>query len=257
MTPLAHRIVRELTLPLKERTFDDRNGLLRQMADVHCFECSDAKELARELKIQIVKGGIDERSTFLPAPKTWLEWRDERGHRSGVLLVAEHRELEADQYWAFGGYGDFGSYRHPSKLRLQYPAADLAFPKRFELRKELAELHDSDEELLALLAIINTPHVMGRRQHQPHRGLQRQLLARQQAVGKFPLHAWTEIKLEVTPPYDASADGTHETHLTGKKALHFCRAHLRIAYGKLISVRAHWRGDGALGIKRSRYKVAG
>ena len=182
MTPLAHRIVRELTLPIKERAFDDRDGLLGQMADIHCFECSAAKSLAAELKMQIAKGGIDERSTFLPAPKTWLEWRDGLGHRSGVLLVERSEKKSAAQYWAFGGYGDFGGYLHPTELRFRY---DVGGEDAIE-RMEDAALVDSDEEVLALLAIINTPRVIGRRQHMPHRGLERSLVALQRTLGRFP-----------------------------------------------------------------------
>ena len=106
-----------------------------------------------------------------------------------------------------------------------------------------------------MLAIINSPKIIGRRQHMPHRGLERALIAKQKAIGKFPLHAWTEIQLKVTPPKDMSSDAPAEDHLTGQKALHFCRAHLRVRMGRLEVVRAHWRGDAALGIKRSRYKV--
>lgn len=87
----------------------------------------------------------------------------------------------------------------------------------------------------------------------PHRGLERALIANQKLVGKFPLHAWTEIKLHVTPPKEA--EGEHEAHLTGERALHFCRAHLRIRLGRLEVVKAHWRGNPAIGIKQSRYTV--
>lgn len=108
--------------------------------------------------------------------------------------------------------------------------------------------------LLCLLAMINTPRIVGRRQHMPHRGLEKDLLRARPVVGKFPLHAWTEIKLEVSPPRIENSD-VHEAHLTGARALHFCRAHLRIRNGYLEIVRAHWRGDASLGIKQSRYSV--
>ncbi|GLK86659.1 hypothetical protein GCM10017653_47290 [Ancylobacter defluvii] len=111
--------------------------------------------------------------------------------------------------------------------------------------------------LTAFLAFINTPRIIGRRQHMPHRSLERKLVAQRAVVGKFPLHAWTEIKLHVTPPEDLSDELSHEAHLTGERALHFCRAHLRIRLGKLEVVRGHWRGDAALGIRRSRYVLQG
>ena len=66
----------------------------------------------------------------------------------------------------------------------------------------------------------------------------------------------TEIKLEITEPVDASHDPSMEAHYTGDRALHFCRAHLRIRLGKLEIVRSHWRGDASLGIKQSRYRLA-
>jgi hypothetical protein len=75
-------------------------------------------------------------------------------------------------------------------------------------------------------------------------------------VGTFPLRAWTEIVLEVTPPSEAGALDPGEAHLTGRRALHFCRQHLRIRGGRLELVKAHWRGDAAIGIKQSRYRVA-
>lgn len=109
--------------------------------------------------------------------------------------------------------------------------------------------------LFGALAFINSPRIIGRRQHMPHRGLERELLRQQKVIGKFPLHAWTEIVLEVTPPKEADGQHEYEAHLTGKRALHFVRAHLRIRDGKLSFVKAHWRGDAALGIKQSRYRL--
>lgn len=108
----------------------------------------------------------------------------------------------------------------------------------------------------AILAIINSPRIVGRRTHRPHAGLQRALRrARGLGVGKFPLRGWTEIILEITPPQVDVSGRVHETRLTGRRALHFVRQHLRIRNGGLELVSAHWRGDAALGIKRSRYKV--
>ena len=49
MTPLAHRIVKELTLPMKRRTFKDGCNLLKNMDDIHCFECTEIKELSIEV----------------------------------------------------------------------------------------------------------------------------------------------------------------------------------------------------------------
>ncbi|QPF81665.1 hypothetical protein IC762_17725 [Bradyrhizobium genosp. L] len=106
--------------------------------------------------------------------------------------------------------------------------------------------------LVPLLAMINTPRIIGRCQHMPHAGLARDLRKRFGA-GRFPLRAWTEIQLKVTPP--EQGEGEAEAHLTGARALHFCRAHLRVRLGRLELVSSHWRGDPALGIKQSKYRL--
>jgi hypothetical protein len=46
-----------------------------------------------------------------------------------------------------------------------------------------------------------------------------------------------------------------EGHLTGEKCLHFVRTFLRVRMGQLEYVDAHWRGNPALGMKRSRYRL--
>ena len=114
-------------------------------------------------------------------------------------------------------------------------------------------------EALAIYAqlamiLINSPHIIGRRKHMPHAGLERQL-TRGLAGGKFPLHAWTEINLQVAKPVEIDDGEPHEAHLTGRRALHFVRKHIRIRLGQLEYVSAHWRGDPSIGIKRSRYTV--
>lgn len=239
-------------MPIKRRTFEDRAGLLQRMHDVHCFEVSEVMGLARELKKHLPRHGVDERSTFLPAPKTWLEWVTNGSTRYGVLL-----EEKADgkvTVTGAGSHGDGASWRTGQVLDLNYRPKMGA--RSIAAIESLAELKESDEELLALIAIINTPRVIGRRQHMPHRGLERRLTQALGVQGKFPLNAWTEIKLQVAPPKDMSGEGTTEAHLTGQRALHFCRSHLRIRLGRLEVVRSHWRGDASLGIRQSRYKLA-
>ena len=109
--------------------------------------------------------------------------------------------------------------------------------------------------LYAVLSMINTPRVVGRRIHQPHAGLQRKVAAAHSMPGKYPLRAWHELVLEVKPPRDESEREPQQTILTGGKALHFVRAYLRISGGHLQLVSAHWKGDPALGLKQTRYRV--
>jgi hypothetical protein len=60
--------------------------------------------------------------------------------------------------------------------------------------------------------------------------------------------------LEVHPP-KLDDRAPREERLTGERALHFVRAHLGIRWGQLVLIKHCWRGDGSLGIKRSRYSV--
>lgn len=106
----------------------------------------------------------------------------------------------------------------------------------------------------AALILINSPKVIGRRVFAPHRGLERRMLAQQAVVGSFPLQAWTKILLACTPR-DASGEAAAEARLTGRRCLHWVRAFTRIRNGKLEIVGAHWRGDAAIGIKRSTYEL--
>jgi hypothetical protein len=220
MTPLFHRIARELTLPKSERTFNDQVGLLGMLDDVHCFECTEISDAATELwntSTPASRKAVVEARAFLPAPKTWLEWKDKEIGRIGVLSTSD------------------GNY--------------MAFEYRFAGVPTLGA--KTEVFIASLLPFINTPRVIGRTQHMPHAGLERRLL--RSMGGRFAVHAWHEIRLHVTPP-DISEDD-HEAHLTGQRALHFCRAHLRIRLGQLQLVSAHWRGDAALGIKQARYKM--
>lgn len=72
-------------------------------------------------------------------------------------------------------------------------------------------------------------------------------------LGKFPLRAYTEIKL--VPGETVIPDPQHSA-ATGERAQHFVRAHLRrYRSGKTVLVREHHRGNPALGMCQSRYTV--
>lgn len=251
MTPLAYRIVNELTLPLKDRTFADNAGILGRMAGVHCFDVTDASPLIDELSSDLLNQEalpVDETS-FLPAPRTWIEVtkRTEDGRFRMGWLLEDH---PADR----GAVTVSVVFKHDDGL--QFGSADNGLLRLASCEQPAFKAVAGAPTwslILGALALINSPRIIGRRQHMPHRGLERRLVARRCAIGKFPLHAWTEIKLHVTPPHDASGEKSTEAHLTGERALHFCRAHLRIRLGKLEVVRGHWRGDASLGIRRSRY----
>lgn len=242
MTPLAHRITKELTLPVKDRTFNDQCGLLERMDDVHCFEVTEIIELTSALtQSAIARDEWFDSTAFLPAPRTWIEWIED-GERIGVHLESRGEYI-------------FGRAASSTEFATGVGAFMIAGGNKVKTNWA-AGRPDSCRAVLAMLAIINSPRLIGRKQHMLHKGLERRLANAKGLVGKFPLHAWTELKLSVSD-IGKQADGTnYEAHYTGEKCLHFCRSHLRIRNGKLERVTAHWRGNPALGIKRTRYKVA-
>lgn len=264
MTPLAQRIAKELALPRAERTFVDNCQILRRFDEVHCFECSEVFEISCDLTASFLElseaGGGDRigRLAFLPAPRTWLEWRNGAG-RTGVLLE-EVKDRDGDTHharlrWAIQDDVRFASVPGQEGLALLGAITSGEAPGAINPILDARLSHVMGFSLYALLAMINTPRVIGRRVHQPHAGLQRALARARGLQGKFPLHAWTEIKLEVRPPRIDDGANERDVYLTGSRALHFVRAHLRIRMGRIELVSAHWRGDASLGIKQSRYKL--
>lgn len=285
MTPLAHQIAKQLTLPIAKRVFhDEPRGLLQKLCDAHCFESTKIMPLLPDLLdgekdetaiTKFVNGervkmmgentvtkfaGLAARLAFLPAPATWIEWTGDEW--IGGNKKARYGWLLVDDF-----YSD-GPREFITCFSTQVTGCDFcfSFPKDGNLTDAVTHGDanpETEEEnltksvyvtiLVALLALINTPKIIGRQQHMPHIGLQRALAHAHGGIGKYPLQAWTEIRLEVGVPQ--FAEGEHEARLSGAKALHFCRAHLRLRNGRVEFVRAHWRGDPAVGIKRSRYRL--
>jgi hypothetical protein len=253
MTPLAHAIIADSCKPRAKRVFDDQCGLVAAMDDIHCFETSEISGHVAQLAELIRYRGIqsDDR-WFLPAPRTWLESKTPCG-REGVLLQSMFEPgificLFAVQH---RGDGLMGSALGASYLSVRHGPFFLP-------SKEIENLVSTDHAvyLLAVLQLINSPRIIGRRTHLPHAGLQRRMAAKRGVTGKFPLRAWTEIKLEVnTAPIDESGLPAKDAWLSGARAMHWVRAHLRRLGDKTVVVRDHWRGDASLGIKQSRYKL--
>lgn len=260
MTPLAQAFTNDLLRPRAQRVWDDVAGLGTGISEFHFFEASGVHEAACDLASNMMERGVPRKLAFLPAPKTWIEYKAPDGTRTAVMLIANDQGDIAQMQFAQahpGGtrpfttraVGFIGLQDQLRSLEHMQIVTDIAQDdiSHAMVRRELFRTY-------ALLAMINTPRVIGRRQHMPHRGLDRKLVAQRGVVGKFPLRAWTEIVLEVTPPRIDESE-PREAHFTGAKALHFVRCHLRIQHGQLVLVSAHWRGDGALGIKQTRYRL--
>jgi hypothetical protein len=273
VTPLAQYLAKQLVARPKDRKHswsDPRciDDLREWLSDIHCFEVLEVNSLIGELitamHTQEKADEIIAERRFLPAPKTWIEYRY-RGRRIAILL----QEIPQEKLRPVDG------------IRIEKPAIAMFFCEEMAMNLGVIPMAGSgravatknqiqNEKILRnfglppmeaqavyaqlALILINSPRIIGRRQHMPHTGLERQL-TRSLAGGKFPLHAWTEIKLQVAKPVEIDDGEPHEAHLTGRRALHFVRKHIRIRLGQLEYVSAHWRGDPSIGIKRSRYTV--
>jgi hypothetical protein len=254
MTPTFHAIAMETTKPLAQRRLVDPLGVAKRLGEFHFFDVSGVTALAHDLGNKFADQKPIGRLAFLPAAHTALDFGDYygSGKRTGFLIDQD---------------GD------TARCRAVVTTADdrrVISPYHFDIG--LNETADNTVSLVwrdatqaavacvaapliyGALALINTPRTIGRRQHMPHAGLQRKLAAAHGMPGKYPLHAWTTIILEVRPPR-IEGERVHEARLTGSKCLHFCRAHLRIRNGALEYVSPSWKGNGALGIKQSRYDV--
>ncbi len=263
MTPMAQAILTDYAAPKAARKFASNNVSVDVQAlllDAHAFDLTAVHDMVQPLglKMSVVEGdrirGMQAtRLAFLPAPITWIEYRNrDMPQRHGVLLI------EGDGI-ALGVIcvheGD--AMCAVAEIALQLSCAeDFGQLREFQPHVEWVPTQwvtNMCRDIYAMLAIINSPRVIGRKQRMPHAGLQRRLAAARGMVGKYPLQTWSEVVLEVTPP--VIDIGEHEARLTGGKALHFCRAHLRVQHGKLVLVSSHWRGDPALGMKQTRYRV--
>jgi hypothetical protein len=268
MTPLAHQIALERLTPVSSRKISDLCGAAERLEQFLFFDVSAVWDAAFDIadahSDQAWKNGKPNRVlvgelAFLPANKVWLETYGPDRSKFAVLLEKHPRANFCSVAYANNAYKR-NSLLEISKKNFLMPLAGSLTDGRLAIADDLhgvvetAALAELTRALYVVLAMINTPRVIGRRQHMPHAGLQRKLAAAKGMVGKFPLQGWTELKLEVRPP---KIEGEREetAYLTGGKALHFCRAHLRIRRGKLERVTAHWRGDPSLGIKRTRYTV--
>ena len=273
MPPLAQYLAKQLVARPKDRkhTWSDPRciGDLREwLSDIHCFEVSEVNSLIGELitamPTQEKADEIIAERRFLPAPKTWIEYRY-KGRRIATLLqeIPEEKLRPVDGIFEKPAIAMFFCEEMAMDLGVIPMAgsgrAVVATKNQIQKEKILRNLGLPPMEAQAVYAqlaliLINSPRIIGRRQHMPHAGLERQL-TRGLTGGKFPLHAWTEIKLQVAKPPEIDDGEPHEAHLTGRRALHFVRKHLRIRLGQLEYVSAHWRGDPSIGIKRSRYIV--
>ena len=263
--------------------------------DVKCFEITAVKELSAELAQQAYdRGNIVESLAFLPAPVTWLEQRYTREDGKQALqayLLVDQGNNTATVTSTVGidinGRTVFlpvslGSLRlldaaDPDgwaiDLTLETQGVDTVdyarnqardlFPLRSGVRVEpregrdldvqLEDAHARSWQLYATLSLINSPRIVARSEHKASSGLGKFL--NRKGAGPYNLLPWHEVFLDITPPPEATEADGGGSRLTGPRALHFCRQHIRIKRGKLEMVRAHYRGSADVGVAQTQYRV--
>lgn len=264
MTPLAHQLARQLTLPEMKRrlAWQGQDEWLREkLSALHCFEVSAVTELANEIgAFASTTSGVMDGLVFCPAPKTWIEGFWSSWGRIG-LLVEDHTTCAIVTAFWENGFRVLGGFSTQVGGMIQ-PVGNRPkdAPERWLAQVDKYFDPDALDRILLnavqmFLYVINSPKVIGRREHKPHPNLKRELEAVAPALCQAGFRPWIEVRLEAKPTY-VDGDGIERTVvLAGRKCLHFCRTHVRIRNGKLEIVGSHWRGDAALGIQRARYKV--
>ncbi|GFE94892.1 hypothetical protein [Acetobacter persici] len=260
MTPLAKDITKDSIRRNNGKYIGVYN---KEIVDAQMFDVSKIHEFACANSPNIInKNGsfLFNDLFFLPSNPTWIEWIDDTGERLGIFL----KKLDSTDHMVFEFFKNGPSRSILGVFENVFEESDVNKMGFRETKHSSGLLSPEDTtnfytEVFRIitihLAFINTPRIIGRKIHLPHASFQRKLAKAKGTIGKYPIQAWTELILEVTPPKDESDAPACETVLTGEKALHFVRSHLRIVGGKLVRVSAHWRGNAALGIKRTRYSV--
>jgi hypothetical protein len=257
VTPIAHRLVRESALPPKARSFENDFGIIPLLKDIHCFDVSAIHGMQDILKNAILSKDAGSRQQFSPFPSTWIEVKI-KDIRQAWLCTANGDE----SYDVRNVYYDAGE-------NIVFPAVRVTVPFRGPLTRGtlMVAQHEEKHPLNAndigtlkaiivvvdsYISIINSVKIVNRKSHPPHSGLQRTIAAR-----GYRDNGWTEILLSINSPFNPATGETAATTITGEKALHFVRSHIRVYRSGLeIVVKAHTRGNPALGTVQSRYRVA-
>lgn len=267
MTPLGHQVLKQLLLPATRRSFVDDGMVLPQMDDVHYFDCRSVGDVAFELAYDKRFDDLREKTAFLPARKTWIEVKS-LDMDVGFLLIVDNDQVKV---WsvvrgvdaAFGGESRFRSSKVVQNLEMRSSRLGDFRVIDFSGWRDVPGFDDIMADyagifapvLISSLVLINSPRAVDRRLNEPHAGLRRQLERMANGKKQFRIHRWTKILLELEPRSSGGA-ASEGAVLTGARAKHFVRQYLRTRSGELERVSEHWKGDPALGLKLSTYRVA-
>jgi hypothetical protein len=269
MTPLYTFLLRQALARPQDRTDGWRypgnaETLRADLRDIHCFEVTAAMPLIAQLGATLTayddekRDGLCAAHGFLPAPKTWIECRlspEDRQPERFALLVEPAPQKEAVVSATF-----FRRTRASYICLASFAPMMLHLPGRRDLERYVGGAPATEEERrlflpLVALFLLNSPQIVGRQCHEAHKGLAREVRQHRNFGQAFRLLPWHEIKLQITKPADIDDGKAHQDQITGRRALHFVRKFMRIRLGRLEYVHSHWRGDPALGIHQSDYRV--
>lgn len=259
MTPLAAQLSKQLTMPKgDQKPFWGANieKLTITLNNAQFFEITAITNLLFDL-IEKVQDNLDfvKKSSFLPSPLTWIELNTARVGRMAFVLSQIDEWIHFDLIWS-----ERSSYigkMNSDTLQVMLVKGKIALPQEFECETQQKTLYVLELNLAlahAALIAINSPGIIAHKKREPNKGLVRRI-NKKFGPGNFEVNGWTELQLKISKPQYIDDGEPHEDHITGKRALHFCRQHIRIRNNKLGYVTAHWRGDASIGVRQKSYTV--
>lgn len=251
-TPFALQLTRAFT---KALAFKETEARALESLDIFsrlkCFDITavqsvigeTADELRKALKENwISHGGL----LFLPAKDTWIEYNNGSGN-VGFLLKAGEDGID---FSVLSKRETLRSINGLSgKIIISGDLFQVGANKGLDLttRNTLAI---SGLIIVAALLLINAPRGVDRKKVSSNYTLASQL----KKLRRGPLLQEGYTITLSTIPGDVSGRIGHVNQ--SPRMFHFCRSHVRnLSEGKTTVVKAHWRGDPSLGIKKGDYKL--
>jgi hypothetical protein len=170
VTPLAHRLTRMFIArahdPLTEDEKYFRDTSIERLSGAHFFEVTQAFPLIPEVDAAIHRAikedGVFTAATFLPAPKTWIEWGLPGEERCAVFLQEKNTPEDGHIAYVtlFEGEGGAVSLADVGMIRLETGEAGRIEPLKGWIGEPLPKEEQAQAAIYAraLLAIKHTAH---------------------------------------------------------------------------------------------------